>query len=102
MRFEKGIDNNKEIEKKMNELSNEWHKAEINLSYYMEHNELDKISTDIVDLRSNLRNINDNNYDDIKKLIEEIKYRLEYIKNKQKLILINKIPNKVFFCCLKI
>ena len=59
------------------------------LDYYMEHNELERISSNITILRSNLRNISDNNYAEIRALIDEIKYRLEYIKNKQKLGLKN-------------
>ena len=87
--LEEGINNNDNIESKMEELSNKWYKDEIILSYYMEHNELEKISTNMNELRVNLRNISNNNYAEIKVLIDEIKYRLEYIKSKQKLGLKN-------------
>ena len=87
--MEEGINNNDNIESKMEELSNKWYKDEIILSYYMEHNELEKISTNMNELRVNLRNISNNNYAEIKVLIDEIKYRLEYIKSKQKLGLKN-------------
>lgn len=87
--LENGINCNNDIEERMKELSDNWAQEEIRLSYYMEHNELERISSNITILRSNLRNISDNNYAEIRALIDEIKYRLEYIKNKQKLGLKN-------------
>ena len=86
--LEEGIDNN-DIGDKMEKLSSQWRKSEIKLAFFMEHSELEKINADITNLRSNVYNRNNNNYEDIKELIDEIKYRLEYVKNKQKLGLKN-------------
>ena len=86
--LEEGIDNNN-IGDKMEKLSSQWRKSEIKLAFFMEHSELEKINADITNLRSNVYNRNNNNYEDIKELIDEIKYRLEYVKNKQKLGLKN-------------
>ena len=85
---EDGVDNNN-VGDRMEELSSEWQKSEIKLAFFMEHNELEKINADIINLRSNVKNRNNNNYEDIKEIIDEIKYRLEYVKNKQKLSLKN-------------
>ena len=86
--LEEGIDNN-DIGDKMEKLSSQWRKSEIKLAFFMEHSELEKINADITNLRSNVYNRNNNNYEDIKELIDAIKYRLEYVKNKQKLGLKN-------------
>lgn len=85
---EDGVDNNN-VGDRMEELSSEWQKSEIKLAFFMEHNELEKINADIINLRSNVKNRNNNNYEDIKEIIDEINYRLEYVKNKQKLSLKN-------------
>ena len=85
---EDGVDNNN-VGDRMEELSSEWQKSEIKLAFFMEHNELEKINADIINLRSNVKNRNNNNYEDIKEIIDEINYRLEYVKNKKKLSLKN-------------
>lgn len=63
------------------ELSELWKNKENKLEYFMEHKELEEISTKIETLKSNIEN---DNIDEAKEQIDEIKFRVEHIKNIQK------------------
>ena len=76
----------KDAKDEAEELSNLWKEREDKLSYYMEHNELEKISTDITSLLSNIKC---NEIDVAKEKIDQIKFGLERVKNKQKFELKN-------------
>ena len=56
------------------------------LSLYMEHSEIEKISTLVRNLKINLET---NNYLNVEEEVNEIKFRLDYIRNKQRLNLKN-------------
>lgn len=75
--------NNKD---KMNEFSKFWKNKEAKLAFYMEHNELELISSKITNAKTNIEN---NNIDEAIEYLDEIKFRIEHIKNKQKLELKN-------------
>ena len=76
-------ENNKE---KMNEFSQTWKNKEAKLAFYMEHNELEEISSKITNAKINIEN---DNIDEAIEYLDEIKFRVEHIKNKQKLNLKN-------------
>ena len=84
--LEIAIYNKGDINEKMNEVIDEWKSVEEKLSYYMEHDELEKISCEVTNLKSNIEL--DNN-EDFKEAIDEIKFRLDHVQNKQKLDLKN-------------
>ncbi len=70
-----------ENKKKIDELSELWKNKENKLEYYMEHKELEEISAKIRNAKSNIEN---DNIDQAKEQIDEIKFRVEHIKNIQK------------------
>ena len=63
-------------------LENEWKEEEEKLSYFAEHEELEKVSTSIVLLKSNIASEEIAN---AAERVEELQFRIEHIKNKQKL-----------------
>lgn len=75
-----------EAKEKVKELSEEWKKEETKLCYYMEHDELEKVSVLVDNVKSNIEADND---EEIKEQVNEIKYILEHVKNKQKIELKN-------------
>jgi uncharacterized Zn finger protein len=83
--LEEVIDDNSKYEK-VNELSELWKNKEIKLEFYMEHNELEAISSKMSTIKSNIYN---NNMVDAIEQINEVKFRVEHIRNKQKLKLEN-------------
>ena len=84
--LELAINENNDVYDKMQKLLDEWRTVENKLSFYMEHNELEKISSDVINLESNIRT--NDNVDSIEKL-NEVEYRLIHVKNKQRLKLKN-------------
>ena len=75
-----------ENEDKIEELENLWKNEEVKLEYFMEHKELEEISAKIINAKSNIKN---DNLDEAKEQIDEVKFRVQHIKNKQKLDLKN-------------
>ena len=71
---------------KMKVLAEKWKEKENILSFFIEHNELEKVSENIVNMKSNIDN---KEYDNAKERIEEIKFRIQHIQNKQKFNLKN-------------
>ena len=63
-------------------LENDWKEEEEKLSYFAEHEELEKVSTSIVLLKSNIASEEIAN---AAERVEELQFRIEHIKNKQKL-----------------
>lgn len=83
------LEDNLETEKvknKAQELSDLWKKKEKKLEYYMEHDELEQISVKVCEIKANIeKDITDNIIEEI----GEVKFRIEHIKNKQRLALEN-------------
>ncbi len=73
-------------ENKIEELVNLWKNEEVKLEYYMEHQELEDISVKIINTKSNIKN---GDLDEAREQIDEVKFRVQHIKNKQKLELKN-------------
>ena len=69
------------IEECVNKLSETWKNEEAKLSCYMEHDELEEISKLINSLKFSSKK---NDTEKIEENIEEIKFKMEHIKNKQK------------------
>lgn len=64
----------------MNELIDEWEKREKLMSYYLEHDEIEKIGDKIYLLR---KQIEIEDLDDARQSITEIKFLFEHIEEKQ-------------------
>lgn len=70
-----------EIKSTINKLSESWKNEESKLSCYMEHDELEEISKLINSLVFSSQN---DDMDKVYENINEIKFKLDHIKNKQK------------------
>lgn len=75
-----------DILEKVEKFEHNWNKIEEKLSYFVEHNELEKVTEDIVIMKAN---VNMEEREDAYQKMEEIKFKIEHIKNKQKLKLNN-------------
>ena len=86
---EKGEENKRQkdiINEKINLVYDDWKKKSKILSYYLEHDEIEKVETDIVNIKSFVE------VEDYDMTIEEIDsciYVLNHIENKEKLSLSN-------------
>ena len=68
-----------EIENNINEINDKWQEVENKLAYYIEHNELEKVNTAIVEMRSYAET------EDFSSAVAELdkgRYILEHIKDK--------------------
>lgn len=74
------------VEEKIDDLFLAWKKEEGKLSFYMEHNELEKVSVLVDNVKANIKT---KSMEEINEEISEIKFMLEHIKEKQKLELKN-------------
>ena len=70
------------IEESVNKLSETWKNEEAKLSCYMEHDELEEISKLINSLKFSSKK---NDTEKIEENIDEIKFKMEHIKKKQKI-----------------
>ncbi len=78
--------NNKEVdENNVKKLNDMWNEKEIMLSYFAEHDELEKITKEIKSLNVNL----EGDEEEAKVEIEQIKFLLNHIQEKNKLKLKN-------------
>lgn len=75
-----------EAKGKIKDLCSSWKEEEKKLSYYMEHDELEKVGVLVDNIKSNIEN---DNTEDINQELDEIKFLLEHIREKQKLQLKN-------------
>lgn len=81
--LEKNIDeNHKKLNQEVDNLEKEWKEKEEKLSYYLEHDEIEKVSLNIGLLK---KEIEIEEYDYAKETIAEVKYLLNHIKDKPKL-----------------
>ena len=80
-------DYNKDEEiEKVEKFEKEWKKIENKLSYFIEHDELEKVGVAIVEMKAYVEtDLKENAYEKMK----EIKFRIDHIKTKQKFELNN-------------
>ena len=73
-------------ESEIKELSEIWKNEESKLAFYMEHNALEQISSKMTNAKISIEN---DNLNEAILFLDEIKFRIEHIKNKQKMELKN-------------
>ena len=73
-----------EIEGKTNNIFSKWREHYDILAYYIEHDELEKVETQLTMLRSDQ---NEEQYEECKKEIDTTKFILKHIENKEKFTL---------------
>ena len=73
-------------QKEFHEIKNKWKEKSENLALFVEHNELEKVSKEIVIIESNFET---DDYDEVIENISELKFVLEHIEEKNKLKLKN-------------
>ena len=73
--------NNEEITSKMSNINNEWEKRYSKLAYYIEHDELEKVGTEITRLSAY---INVQEYDEAQNETATTVYILQHIEDKEK------------------
>lgn len=78
--------NKQQIEKKMEESMDKWHKIDETMAYYIEHDELEKVETGLTGLKASLA-VED--YEAGVVELEKAIYLLEHIKEKQVFSFIN-------------
>ena len=72
--------------KKIEDFEKAWKDVEDKLAYFIEHNELEKVSVAIVLMKANVEaDLREDAYEKM----QELKFRIEHIKTKQKLELNN-------------
>ena len=75
-----------EINNYINNIENDWKKYKETLSFYIEHDELEKVETEIVAFKTNIEN---EEYETAMEEISKAKFILEHIKEKNELKLKN-------------
>ena len=82
------IDKNdsKQIEEKLNDTEKEWKKAHNNLAYYIEHDELDKVDTALVTMKSYIQS---QDYSSASSELQKSIFVLEHIQKKNSFSLEN-------------
>lgn len=75
-----------EAKGKIQELCTSWKEEQDKLSFYMEHDELEKVGVLVDNVKSNITN---ENTEEINQELDEIKFLLDHVKEKQKLQLKN-------------
>lgn len=73
-------------EEKIKNLCSSWKKEEDKLAFYMEHDELEKVGVLVDNIKSDIAN---DSMNEINEKVDEIKFLLEHVKNKQKIELKN-------------
>ena len=75
-----------QIQQKISSIDSKWHEFHNKLAFYIEHDELEKVETEI----SNIKGLEKvNKYDDMLPQIEECIFLLEHIRDKHTLTPIN-------------
>lgn len=75
-----------EAENKIEKLCSSWKKEEKKLAFYMEHDELEKVGVLVNNIKANIET---ESMEEINEEVNEIKFLLEHVKNKQKIELKN-------------
>lgn len=82
-KLEKSIEiNSEKLNLEVENLEKEWEKKEEQLSYYLEHDEIEKVSLNICLLK---KEIEIEDYEHAKETISEVKYLLNHIEEKPRL-----------------
>lgn len=86
--LEENIDkeNIDEINKNISNIENNWNKYKETLAFYIEHDELEKVETEIVAFKTNIET---GEYETAREEISKAKFILEHIKEKNELKLKN-------------
>ena len=71
---------------KIDDLKKVWHEKEVMLAYFSEHDELEKVTVEVTELKSNMEN---DMKEEAKGNIDKIKFLLKHIEEKEKLKLKN-------------
>lgn len=82
----KNLDSNNQIYQRVYNIDSEWHEFHNILAFYIEHDELEKVETEISNIKG-LEKIK--KYDDMLPQIEECIFLLEHIRDKHTLTAIN-------------
>ena len=77
-------ENTENIANKTDEILNKWKEYYNVLAYYIEHDELEKVETQLTMLRADQ---NEKKYEECKKEIDTTKFILKHIENKEKFTL---------------
>ncbi len=83
------LENNNEsgiVEEKVSELNKKWENRSNNLTYYLEHDELEKIESELTALNSNILT---RNYEQGRENLDRCYFLLEHVKDKEKVTLSN-------------
>ncbi len=83
------LENNNEsktIQEKINKLNGEWEKRNDNLAYYLEHDELEKIESELTALNSNILT---QDYEQGRENLDRCYFLLEHVKDKETVSLSN-------------
>lgn len=81
------VKNNKDdVEQRLNNIEKVWEKNSEKLAYYIEHNELEKVDTEIVKVKAD---IEIQNYKMAIENLEKCSFILEHIKDKNSLKIVN-------------
>lgn len=75
-----------EVNDKFEKIENLWKMADSNFSYYIEHDELEKVGTEMNSLKSSIET---ENWDEGENNIQRLQFILEHIKDKMDLKLKN-------------
>ena len=78
--------NNKEISEKISNIENIWSNYQEKLAYYIEHNELEKVETQIYAIKGLIES---KSYDSMLSEIEKCSFILKHIEEKSKLSIKN-------------
>lgn len=84
--IEKNEKDENTIKEKMADINRKWKNKNEKLSFYIEHDELEKVETELYSLNAN---IDTQNYEQAIEKIEKCKFILRHIKNKEELSLKN-------------
>ncbi len=83
--LEKKVDTNN-VEEKINKTMQEWKSRNNNLAYYLEHDELEKIESELTALNANIVT---NDYEQGRENLDRCYFLLEHIKEKETIKLSN-------------
>lgn len=82
LELEKDDSNDEEINSKMKFIKEKWQDKYEKLAFYIEHDELEKVETEIYGINAN---IDTGNYDEAIEKVEKCKFILKHIENKENL-----------------
>lgn len=84
--YQRKVNLENQIHQKVSSIDSKWHEFHNKLAFYIEHDELEKVETEI----SNIKGLEKvNKYDDMLPQIEECIFLLEHIRDKHTLTPIN-------------